>query len=126
MKLYRVQANYKNIYIDEMLEAENDKAALEGFVKKVAQVDVTEREGPGFYNPDHLFLTFEEVDRDATTKVNIGETSIGVTMGNQSVEQGRVTPDMKWMDIKKIKDLRTKINDQSVEDAKKGLYDIAS
>ena len=44
---------------------------------------------------------------------------------NQALTQGRVTPDMKWMDIK-IKDLRTKINDQSVEDAKKGLYDIAS
>ena len=36
-----------------------------------------------------------------------------------------MTPDMKWIDIK-IKDLRTKINDQSVEDAKQGLYDIAS
>ena len=88
MKLYRVQANYKNIYIDEMLEAENDRAALEGFVKKVDSGDVTEREGPGFYNPDHLFLTFEEVDRDATTKVNIGETSIGVTVGNQSIAAG--------------------------------------
>ena len=43
----------------------------------------------------------------------------------KALEQGRVTPDMKWMDVK-IKDLRTKINDQSVEDAKKGLYDIAS
>jgi len=88
MKLYRVQANYKNIYIDEMLEAENDRVALEGFVKKVDSGDVTEREGPGFYNPDHLFLTFEEVDRDATTKVNIGETSIGVTVGYQSVGTG--------------------------------------
>ena len=43
----------------------------------------------------------------------------------QALEQGRVTPDMKWLDIK-IKGLRTKINEQSVEDAKKGLYDIAS
>ena len=88
MKLYRVQANYKNIYIDEMLEAENDKAVLEDFSKKVASGDVTEREGAGFHNPDHLFLTFEEVDRDATTKVNIGEASIGVTVGNQSVAAG--------------------------------------
>ena len=32
---------------------------------------------------------------------------------------------MKWIDIK-IKDLKVKINEQSVEDAKKGLYDIAS
>ena len=86
MKLYRVQANYKNIYVNEMLEAENDKAALECFVKKVDSGDVIEREGPGFYNPDHLFLTFEEVDRDATTKVNIGEASIGVKVGQPSFE----------------------------------------
>jgi hypothetical protein len=32
---------------------------------------------------------------------------------------------MKWIDIK-IKELRNKINDQSVEDAKRGLFDIAS
>ena len=43
----------------------------------------------------------------------------------QPLTQGRVTPDMKWIDIK-IKSLRTKINDQSVEDAQKGLFDIAS
>ena len=43
----------------------------------------------------------------------------------QALSQGRVTPDMQWMDIK-IKDLRKKINDQSVEDAQKGLLDIAS
>jgi len=72
-----------------MLEAENDKAALECFVKKVDSGDVIEKEGPGYHNPDHLFLTFEEVDRDATTKVNIGETSIGVQMGNQSVGTGQ-------------------------------------
>ena len=89
MKLYRVQANYKNIYVNEMLEAENDKAALECFVKKVDSGDLIEKEGAGFHNPDHLFLTFEEVDRDATTKVNIGETSIGVQVGNQSVGTGQ-------------------------------------
>ena len=89
MKLYRVQANYKNIYIDETLEAENDKAVLEDFLKKVTSGDVIEREGPGFYNPDHLFLTFEEVDRDATTKVNIGETSVGVQVGNSGVISGQ-------------------------------------
>ena len=87
MKLYRVQANYKNIYIDEMLEAENDKAVLEDFVKKVDSGDVTEREAAGFHNPDILFLTFEEINRDAT-KVNIGETSVGVQMGNTSVRTG--------------------------------------
>ena len=44
---------------------------------------------------------------------------------SKALEQGRVTPDMKWIDIE-IKDLRKKINDQSVEDAKIGLLDIAS
>ena len=43
----------------------------------------------------------------------------------QALAQGRVTTDMKWIDIK-IKELRVKIDDQSVEDAKKGLLDIAS
>ena len=44
---------------------------------------------------------------------------------SKALEQGRVTPDMKWIDIK-IKNLKVKINDQSVEDAQKGLLDIAS
>jgi hypothetical protein len=88
MKLYRVQANYKNIYVDEMLEAENDKAVLEDFVKKVDSGDVTEREGPGFHDPNVLFLTFEEVDRNGTTKVDIGKTSVGVHVGQPSVSAG--------------------------------------
>ena len=87
MKLYRVQANYKNMYVDEMLEAENDKAALEMLVKKVDSGVVTEKEGPGFHNPDILFLTFEEINRDAT-KVNIGETSVGIQVGNTGVVTG--------------------------------------
>lgn len=70
-----------------MLEAKNDKAVLEDFVKKVDSGDVTEREGPGFHDPNVLFLTFEEVDRNAT-KVNIGKTSIGVQVGQPSVSSG--------------------------------------
>lgn len=88
MKLYRVQANYKNIYVNEMLEAENDKAALEMFVKKVDSGDVTEHEGAGFHNPDFCFITFEEVDRDATTKIDIGKTSVGVSVGTTGVGTG--------------------------------------
>jgi hypothetical protein len=88
MKLYRVQANYKNIYVDETLEAKNDKDALETFSKKVDSGDVTEKEGAGFHNPDFLFLTFEEVDRDATTKVNIGKASVGVQVGQPSIGAG--------------------------------------
>ena len=88
MKLYRVQAKYKNIYINEMLWAENDKAALEEFSKKVSSGDVTENEGAGYENPDILFLTYEEVDRDATTKVNIGKTSAGIQVGITGIAAG--------------------------------------
>ena len=88
MKLYRVQAKYKNILLDEMLEAENDKAALDTFYKKVESGDVTEKDAGGFLNPDRLFITFEEVDRDATTKVNIGKTSVGVQVGEPSTGAG--------------------------------------
>tara|TARA_R100000664_G_scaffold27630_1_gene38445 strand:- start:3062 stop:3328 length:267 start_codon:yes stop_codon:yes gene_type:complete len=88
MKLYRVQAKYKNILLDEMLEAKNDKAALDTFQKKVESGDVTEKDAGGWLNPDILFITFEEVDRDATTKVNIGETSVGVQVGNGGISSG--------------------------------------
>ena len=47
MKLYRVQVKYKNIYIDETLEAEDDKAALDCLVKKVESGDVIEKDGAG-------------------------------------------------------------------------------
>jgi hypothetical protein len=88
MKLYRVQAKYKNILIDEMLEAKNDRAALDTFSKKVESGGVTEKDGGGFLDPDRLFITFEEVDRDATTKVNIGKTSIGVQVGQPGIGSG--------------------------------------
>jgi len=88
MKLYRVQAKYKNILVDEMLEAKNDVDALECVRKKVDAGDIKENEGPGFHDPDSLFITFEEVDRDATTKVNIGKTSVGVQVGNTGVTAG--------------------------------------
>ena len=88
MKLYRVQAKYKNILIDEMLEAENDRAALDTFSKKVESGGVTEKDAGGFLDPDRLFITFEEVDRDATTKVNIGKTSIGVQVGQSGIGTG--------------------------------------
>jgi len=88
MKLYRIQANYKNIYLDENVEAENDKAALKSFSESYDSEQLTEKEGPGFHNPDILFLTLEEVTRDGTTKVNLRETSIGVQVGGSSVVTG--------------------------------------
>lgn len=87
MKLYRIQANYKNIYLDEKVEAENDKAALESFSASYDSGQLTEKEGPGFHNPDLLFITFEEVTQDVT-KVNIGKTSVGIQVGEPGASAG--------------------------------------
>jgi len=87
MKHYRIQVKYKNVYLDEIVSADDDKTALECFVKKVDSGEVKENEGAGFEDPNFLFLTFEEVDRDAT-KVNIGKASIGVEVGNTGVVTG--------------------------------------
>jgi len=87
MKLYRIQANYKNVYLDETVEAENDRAALESFSASYDSGQITEKEGPGFHDPNFLLITFEEVGEDVT-KVNIGETSAGVKMGTASVGTG--------------------------------------
>ena len=88
MKLYRVQANYKNIYINEMLEAENDEAALECFLKRVDSRVVTEIEGAGFHDPNILILTFEEVDRDVSTTTSGEKTSVGIQVGNTGIVSG--------------------------------------
>ena len=88
MKLYRVQAKYKGILLDEMLEAKSDAGALDTFATKVESGDVTEKEGGGFVDPNRLYITFEEVDRDVLTKTGVGETTVGVKMGKPSVATG--------------------------------------
>lgn len=70
-----------------MLEAENDRAALEAFANGVDSGEIVGAD-EGFYG-DRVYITFEEVDRDATTKVNLGETSVGVQVGQQSVGTGQ-------------------------------------
>ena len=87
MKLYRVQARCKNIYFNKMLEAENDTAALEAFANGVTSGEIVGK-NESFYG-NRTYVTFEEVDRDATTKVNLGKTSVGVQVGQQSVGTGQ-------------------------------------
>ena len=70
-----------------MLEAENDRAALETFANGVDSGEIVGAD-EGFYG-NRVYITFEEVDRDATTKVNLGETSVGVQVGQQSVGTGQ-------------------------------------
>ena len=70
-----------------MLEAENDTAALEAFANGVTSGEIVGQD-ESFYD-NRTYVTFEEVDRDATTKVNLGETSVGVQVGNTGVNSGQ-------------------------------------
>ena len=87
MKLYRVQARCKNIYFDKTLEAKNDAAALEAFANGVESGEIVGT-NESFYG-NRTYVTFEEVEGDGPTKVNLGETSVGVQMGNASVGTGK-------------------------------------
>jgi len=84
-----------------MLEAENDRAALDKFVTKVESGDVIEKDAGGFLDPNRLFVTFEEVDRNATTKVNIGKTSVGVQVGQPSIGSGESN---SWYEVDRYQD----------------------
>jgi len=75
------------MYYDKTLEAKNDAAALESFANGVNSGEIVGAD-EGFYG-SRVYITFEEVDRDATTKVNLGETSVGVQVGQQSVGTGQ-------------------------------------
>ena len=88
MKLYRIQCRYKNIYIDKTISAEDDKSALESFAKSVESGE-TEGTDEAFYAPDRVFITFEEVDRDVSTRTSGEKTSAGIQMGNASVVSGQ-------------------------------------
>ena len=71
-----------------MLEAENDKAALGCLLKRVDSGDVTEKDAGGFLNPDVLFITLEEVDRDVSTTTSGEKTSVGIQVGNTGIVSG--------------------------------------
>ena len=87
MKLYRIQARYKSIYIDKTLEAENDKAALETFSNGVNSGEITGTD-EGFYGTDRVYITFEEVDRNVSTRTSGEEASVGIAVGNPSITTG--------------------------------------
>ena len=87
MKLYRIQCRYNNIYIDKTLSAADDKAALESFAKGVESGEIKGTD-EGFYGLNHVYITFEEVDRDVSTRTSGEEASVGIAVGNPSITTG--------------------------------------
>jgi len=82
MKQYRFQARVAGLKFDCTVSATSDAEAFDNFANKLNSKDYTVQE-ESTYRPDRLYLFYEEVED--VTKVNIGETSVGITVGQQSV-----------------------------------------
>ena len=61
MRAYRIQARVGGKYINHLLVAENDQAALNAFVVKVGEGKV-EMHDEDFYNKSHTYVTYEELN----------------------------------------------------------------
>lgn len=87
MKQYRFQCYAAGLYFNSVVNAADDKSAIEGFAQNLNEnkYSVTEDGfGRGFRRPH---LTYEELD-NGTTKVDSRETSAGVQMGKPGVVTG--------------------------------------
>ena len=61
MRAYRIQARVGGKYMNHLLVAENDKAALDAFVVKVGEGKVKMHD-EDFYNKSHTYVTYEELN----------------------------------------------------------------
>ena len=86
MKLYRVQLRYKDLYFDEIVEADNDKDALVIFSNGIESETFVGAD-ESFYG-DRVYITFEEVDRNVITGASVEKTTVGVQVGKPSIISG--------------------------------------
>lgn len=86
MKQYRIQIRSDGLYYNGIVNAENDAEALILFNKKIQNGEL-EAQDEGFYLKGKIFITYEEL-KNGTTEVDIGETSVGVQVGNTGVTTG--------------------------------------
>ena len=86
MKQYLFSARAAGLLIRSTVNAANDEEAQEGFVKNLNEGKFSVS-NEVLYTPRRIFVTYEELD-NGTAKVNIGETSAGVSMGTAGVSTG--------------------------------------
>ena len=84
MKLYRIQVKYKDIYVDEILEAKNDLAALDELIKKVDSGEVIEKDAGGWLKHDRIYITYEEVNRNGIATIDSRKIKAGTSVGQVS------------------------------------------
>jgi len=87
MKQYRFQCYAAGLYFNSVVNAADDKTAIEGFVQNINNKQYSV-EPDGFGRGKRRYhLTYEELD-NGTTGVNIEEARVGVQMGTASVVTG--------------------------------------
>ena len=87
MKQYRFQCYAAGLYINSVVNAANDEDAIKGFIQNLTDKKYSVKLD-GFRGQKHEFhLTYEELDNGAT-KVDIGEATTGVQMGQPSIVAG--------------------------------------
>jgi len=86
MKQYRIQIRSDGLYYNGIITAQNEAEALTLFDKQIQSGEI-KPEDEGFYLNNKIFITYEELE-NGTTEVNIGETSVGVQMGESGVTTG--------------------------------------
>jgi len=84
MKQYRFKCYAAGLKFDSVVNATNDEKAIEGFTENLNNKKYSVQRD-GFRGAIHAFhLTYEELEH-GTTKVDIGEATAGIQMGQPSV-----------------------------------------
>jgi len=87
MKQYRFQCYVAGLKFNSVVNATNDEEAIEGFTENLNNKKYSVQRD-GFGGAIHAFhLTYEELE-NGTTKVDIGEATAGIQMGQPSVVTG--------------------------------------
>ena len=83
MRHYHIRAIALGRLLVGTIEAEDIKAALKIFIKRVADGVIPIKEEAGFYQRQKVHITYEEVN-DGTTRVDSGEIKSRTQVGKVS------------------------------------------
>ena len=87
MKQYRFQCYAAGLYFTSVVNAANDEAAIKGFTQNLSNKKYSVKPDGFSRGMRRFHLTYEELD-NGTAKVDIGEASVGVQMGQPGVSAG--------------------------------------
>ena len=87
MKQYRFQCYVAGLKFNSVVNATDDEKAVEGFTENLNNKKYSVQLGDLGRGTKRFHITYEELE-NGTTKVDIGETSVGVQVGNASVGTG--------------------------------------